>query len=192
MFDKKNYPKLGIYESLLKTWNEKLNLVANSTLENAWERHFVDSLQLAEILKDKDAFIYDLGAGAGFPSLVLSEQGYKNVYAVEKLAKKAKFLEEVKKELKLPVNILNTNISKLKINKKPVFIARAFASLVKIFDITATHFRLNPEYVLLKGERWKEEVEEAKKFYDFDLKTKPSITSDKSMILIINNVRKKK
>ncbi len=189
--NKKNYPKLELYLNLLKEWNEKFNLVAPSTIDNAWERHFIDSLQLEDLLPNKDVLIYDLGAGAGFPSLVLSAQGYKNVFAVEKLAKKCEFLKEVKKQLNLPVNILNTNISALKINNKPIFVARAFASLTKIFEITKPFFRLNPEYVLLKGENWEREIEEVKQYFNFDFKTKPSITSEKSMILIINNVRKK-
>ena len=38
--------KLRIYEALLKRWQKTINLVAPSTLDHIWHRHFADSAQL--------------------------------------------------------------------------------------------------------------------------------------------------
>ena len=38
--------KLSIYEALLKRWQKTMNLVAPSTLDQTWHRHFADSAQL--------------------------------------------------------------------------------------------------------------------------------------------------
>jgi len=38
--------RLKTYDSLLRTWQRTINLVAPSTLEDVWHRHFADSAQL--------------------------------------------------------------------------------------------------------------------------------------------------
>ena len=38
--------KLAIYEALLRKWQKTINLVGESTLNNIWQRHFLDSAQL--------------------------------------------------------------------------------------------------------------------------------------------------
>ena len=38
--------RLAIYEKLLRHWQETINLVAPSTLDAIWHRHFADSAQL--------------------------------------------------------------------------------------------------------------------------------------------------
>ena len=85
--------KLTIYSDLLKTWQKKFNLVSNSTLDNLWERHFIDSAQLYSLLpkEKKGAVIYDIGAGAGFPGMVLAIMGRKDIILCEANYKKCTF-----------------------------------------------------------------------------------------------------
>ena len=74
--------KLRLYSSLLKKWQKKFNLVGNSTLANICERHFQDSAQLYPLLpmEEKGAPVYDIGAGAGFPGMVLAIMGRKDIH----------------------------------------------------------------------------------------------------------------
>lgn len=51
---------------------QKFNLVSNSTLECAWERHFLDSAQLFKFIPPNAKIMYDFGSGAGFPGMVLA------------------------------------------------------------------------------------------------------------------------
>jgi len=41
---------LRIYERSLRQWQERINLVATSTLSELWNRHFIDSYQLVNII----------------------------------------------------------------------------------------------------------------------------------------------
>ena len=59
------------YLALLEKWQKRINLVSNSTLALAWERHILDSGQLAAHLPLGTKSILDVGSGAGFPGLVL-------------------------------------------------------------------------------------------------------------------------
>jgi 16S rRNA (guanine527-N7)-methyltransferase len=179
------------YVALLRDWNERINLVASSTLGDIRGRHIEDSIQLADFIP-KDSVLVDLGSGAGFPGVVLVILGY-TVTCTESIGKKAGFLTEVKKKLGLNnltvyhgriedfvrENHKNTGI-------RPVFTARAFAPLIKILDLT---YPIKGRYFLLKGRRAPEEIAQAQTQYKFDYQTSPSRTGD-GCILEIDNVRR--
>ncbi|MGI9410776.1 MAG: RsmG family class I SAM-dependent methyltransferase, partial [Hyphomicrobiaceae bacterium] len=42
--------KLECYEAELRRWQKVVNLVAPSTLDEIWHRHFADSAQLTEFI----------------------------------------------------------------------------------------------------------------------------------------------
>ena len=93
--------RLEEYGRLLVQWQSKINLVAPSTLDNIWERHLLDSLQLADCL-DGANDVMDIGSGAGFPGLVLAmvlaEGGSGRVRLVESNGKKCAFMNAVVRE----------------------------------------------------------------------------------------------
>ena len=60
------------YEELLIEANKSLNLIGNSTINQIWIRHFLDSYQVIDFIKENDKTLVDIGSGAGFPGLVLS------------------------------------------------------------------------------------------------------------------------
>jgi 16S rRNA (guanine527-N7)-methyltransferase len=62
--------RLTTYEGLLRQWQKAVNLVAPSTLEAVWHRHFADSAQLLPLAPAARTWV-DLGSGAGFPGLVI-------------------------------------------------------------------------------------------------------------------------
>ena len=62
--------RLIIYEKLLRQWQKAVNLVAPSTLDAVWHRHFADSAQLVPLAPSDARSWIDLGSGAGFPGLV--------------------------------------------------------------------------------------------------------------------------
>ena len=59
------------YETLLRQWQTAVNLVATSTLDAIWQRHFADSAQLLDLAPAARTWV-DLGSGAGFPGLVVA------------------------------------------------------------------------------------------------------------------------
>ena len=76
--DKNVLKKLETYEQILKAWQKKINIVSRGTLDDVWERHFYDSLQLIPII-DSVCYskgtnypkILDAGSGGGFPGMML-------------------------------------------------------------------------------------------------------------------------
>lgn len=63
--------RLATYEALLRRWQTAVNLVASSTLDAIWQRHFADSAQLLGLAPTARAWL-DLGSGGGFPGLLLA------------------------------------------------------------------------------------------------------------------------
>src|SRR5215207_1978754 len=63
--------RLATYEALLRQWQKAVNLVAPSTLDAIWHRHFADSAQLLPLAPTARTWV-DLGSGAGFPGLVVA------------------------------------------------------------------------------------------------------------------------
>src|SRR6202521_2684290 len=63
--------RLATYESLLRQWQKAVNLVAPSTLDAIWHRHFADSAQLLPLAPMARTWV-DLGSGAGLPGLVIA------------------------------------------------------------------------------------------------------------------------
>jgi len=93
--------RLTIYASLLRKWQSTINLVAPSTLDQLWTRHFADSLQVVNVLPDAKLWM-DFGSGAGFPGLVtaivLANVAGARIHLVESDQRKCAFLRDVSRE----------------------------------------------------------------------------------------------
>src|ERR1041385_6248057 len=95
---------------MLAAGNAVMNLVGPASLPDFWNRHAWDSAQLLKIAPDALTWA-DLGAGAGFPGLVLAilgkgRPGFR-VHLVESMAKRCRFLSEVVEALDLPASVHN-------------------------------------------------------------------------------------
>ena len=181
--------KLEKYVSLLKEWNEKLNLIGTSTLQNIWIRHIVDSAQLLKII-DKKNTIYDFGSGAGLPGIVLSIMGVENVHLVESDGRKVKFLEEAVKISDHKIIIYNQRVESLNIKKANVITARALAPLSKLLDMVIKFANQTDRIIFFKGKNINNEIIEACKFFKFEYDLYQSLTSKDSSIIEIKNLEK--
>jgi 16S rRNA (guanine527-N7)-methyltransferase len=96
---------LGLYLDLLLRWNAKLNLTAVRDADRIVQRHFGESVFAAEQLlpaSQQQGSVIDVGSGAGFPGLPLAMlRPQVNVALLEAHGKKATFLKEVVRTLKL-------------------------------------------------------------------------------------------
>ncbi len=63
---------LFAHYSELRRWNTRLALVGPGTAEEAVERHYGESLAALPLIRPTDHSLLDIGAGAGFPGLVLA------------------------------------------------------------------------------------------------------------------------
>ena len=64
--------RLETHLRLLTEWNAKMNLVGPNELARYWSRHALDSAQLVSLAPETATKWLDLGAGAGFPGLVVA------------------------------------------------------------------------------------------------------------------------
>ena len=63
--------KWADFVALLQSWNTKMNLVSRNSMEDVWQRHVLDSLQLIKYFPQNVRTYLDIGSGAGFPGVVL-------------------------------------------------------------------------------------------------------------------------
>ena len=180
------------YIEILDTYQSKLNLIGKSTRKNIWTRHLLDSAQIINLLpkQNKKDLIIDIGTGAGFPGLVLSILGRKDIILCDKSNKKINFLNFVVKKCNLKVKIYNGKIEEYNNNNIKVIVSRAFSPLKNL--LKSVNHILNPKTVIIihKGRKHMQELEEAKKYYSFTVNTYNSITDSFGKILKIKNVEK--
>jgi len=173
-------------------FNKHTNIVGKSTLENIWERHIADSLQLSLFFSKKNSKIFDLGTGGGLPGIPLSIVGYSNVFMVDSVGKKIDFVRGVIKLLSLSAKTQKKRIEKLNIGKADLIVSRALAPLNKLLSYSLLHSNKNTTSLFLKGRNVYNEIEMAKKNFHFNFQTFKSISSKEGCVLKIKNIRTKK
>jgi 16S rRNA (guanine527-N7)-methyltransferase len=101
--DTEKLNQLQLYLDLLLKWNARINLTAVRDAEEIVQRHFGESLFAGEQLElDAASTLIDFGSGAGFPGLPIKILApHLHVTLVESQQKKATFLREVIRTLKL-------------------------------------------------------------------------------------------
>lgn len=192
---RESFEKMLQYQGLLKKWQKAVNLVSNKTLEEAWERHFLDSAQLLPLIPDDVNVLADLGCGGGFPGLVLAMcRPDLDVHLVESDEKKCQFMRTVSRETQTPVSIHTMRIEAAYEAVQPDLItARALASLEKLLGYASPWAAANPalKMLFLKGENAASEIEDARRIYDFEVEDFPSETDPLARILYVQNLRRK-
>jgi 16S rRNA (guanine(527)-N(7))-methyltransferase RsmG len=176
--------KLLEYKKLLLDANQHMNLIGKSTIDDFDQRHFLDCIQIHEHMNEKDKLTVDLGTGAGLPGILLSIIGYKNLYLVEKSPKKSAFLDNCKARLGLDCTIHNQPLAEVPLSNARYIVARAFAPISKILNLTKQMVTDQTQYILLKGRSYLEELKLVSN-KSFSWKDFPSITSDESRIIVI-------
>ena len=184
--------KIERYVSEMFEFNKHTNIVGRSTLENVWERHIADSLQLSLFISQKKFKVFDLGTGGGLPGIPLSVLGYDNIFMVDSVGKKIDFVRGVIKLLSLSAKTQKKRIEQLNIGKADLIVSRALAPLNKLLSYSLLHSNKNTTSLFLKGRNVYNEIEMAKKKFNFGFETFKSISSEEGCVLKIKNLKIKK
>ena len=185
------------YEDLLVKANKSLNLVGNSTINQIWIRHFLDSVQAIDFVDKNDQNLVDLGSGAGLPGLVLAIAAKDRkltfkVKLIEKSPKKVKFLKDTVRALNLNVEVLQQNILDEQIKFfEDVFVTRAFKPLKTILQLIHNKANNWKKIIIFLGKTGKNELLQASKSWDIKYKQRVSVTSNDSTVIEINRLIKK-
>ncbi len=184
--------KLQQYVDLAISTNAQYNLMGPKEADHIWQRHILDSAQLYPMVQDlHPRLVMDIGAGAGFPGIVLSIMGVEQTILVESIQKKARFLQQVVDTLGLAAEVRPERVEDLNGPIPDVITARAVSSVENILTWTRHMCYPTTTLLLLKGEKAQEEIDEAKKRWKFEYTLTPSVTSPTSHIVQIEHVRKK-
>jgi len=185
------------YEDILIKANKTLNLIGNSTIKDIWTRHFLDSVQVIDFIDKNNKTLVDLGSGAGFPGLVLAialkdRKIPLKIKLIEKSPKKVKFLKNLINELHLNVEVINKNILEEPIKFfDDVFITRAFKPLNMILQLMHNKAKNWKKIFIFLGKTGKKELLQASKSWDIEYKQRVSVTSNDSIVIEINRLKKK-
>lgn len=186
--------RIAIYETLVKKWNPKINLIARSTLPDLFDRHIRDSAQLMTHIPLGAKRLGDFGSGGGFPGMVLAIFSAElrpdlDIKLVESDQRKAAFLRSVARETGISVDVTVDRIENLDPLNLDVVTARALASLKDLCSFTARHLGPKGDAFFLKGKSWGKEVEEAEVEWKFELAKFKSETNPEAVILHLREIK---
>lgn len=192
---RETFDKLKSCQTMLSEWQQKFNLVSSNTLEDSWNRHFLDSAQLFPLLPKDAEIMYDFGSGAGFPGMVLAIMANEKmprlqVNLVESTTKKTLYLNAVREQLGVRVNVLNDRIEKLPAAKADVITSRALASLNELLGYAVRFCKPETVCIFPKGKKYAEELAEAHRCWRFKCQILPSRQSEEGRILVITSLSK--
>lgn len=175
---------------LLLAENQQFNFIGKSTVEDVWNRHILDSTQLLKFIDDKNAKFADLGTGAGFPGIVLSALGLKEMHLIEKAFRKCEFLRKAKLFSPNKIFIHQSKLEELSIMQFDCIMSRALAPLDKLLTYSYKFLKQDGYCLFLKGKNLEQELQLAKKQFSFHYETFPSLTSLESNIIKISKIIK--
>ena len=172
--------------------NAVMNLVGPDSLPDFWNRHGWDSAQLLDLAPDAKTWA-DLGAGAGFPGLVLSimlkGRDGAHVWLIDSLAKRCRFLQEVVDALSLPATVIVGRAEAQSVTCD-IVTARAVAPMEKLLGYAQPYFQRGAQGLFLKGERAESELIEARKSWHFEAELAPSQSDVRGRIVTIRSLRR--
>ena len=166
--------QMGDLESLyafLADYSPSMNLVGPSALAEFWLRHAYDSAQLLHVEQSAIRWA-DVGAGAGFPGLVLAillkRRAGAQVHLIESMGKRVRFLDHVAGALDLPVQVHHSRAERLhSLQGVQVVTARACAPFPRLFGYVAGLLAGDALGLFFKGRAVEEELTAARRSWAF-------------------------
>ena len=186
--DRAAFERLEQLERFLCEENRRQNLVSAASLDHLWVRHFADSAQL--LLHTSDRALLgpwlDLGAGAGFPGLVVAIcRPEQELVLVESRAKRIEWLRTMVSALGLShVAVAGMRVERLGDLNARVISARAFAPLQQLIAVSARFSTSQTLWLLPKGRSGRQELTEMPNFIQRMFHVEQSVTDAEALILV--------
>lgn len=181
--------RIATYVRLLLTWQQRINLIGPATVDNIWERHICDSLQLLSLLPPGTRSIAELGSGAGIPGLVLAMAAGLDAHLYESNGKKAAFLREAARQTGTQAKVHNVRLETLGTAEDlPVVqcvVARALAPLPLLLDYAQPFLSRGAVGLFHKGQDVDAELTEATKYWKMQVTKHASHCDPRGVILEI-------
>ncbi|MEZ6012970.1 MAG: 16S rRNA (guanine(527)-N(7))-methyltransferase RsmG [Hyphomonas sp.] len=174
----------------LDHWRTRSNLIGPREWPVIWTRHVADCYQLLDLIPET-ARVVDLGSGAGFPGLIIAAaRPAGHVTMVESVGKKCAFLRAAIEAAGLSASVRQERVESVEPTPADFVTARAFAPLPKLLDYASPWLKRGATGLFLKGERWKEELTEARQTWNFAHEAIPSRVGGSGTILIVRELQR--
>ncbi len=152
---------LGSLATLVRSWNDRVNLVSRKDADHIEEHHIVMSLLMTKTWPARGvATVLDLGTGGGFPGIPLAICFPEVRFTLlDSIAKKARAVQEVVTALTLPnVTVVTSRAEKVAL-RFDLVIGRAVTALPQFLRWAGPLLTEQAYGVLyFKGTRWNEEL----------------------------------
>ncbi|SDD64550.1 16S rRNA (guanine(527)-N(7))-methyltransferase RsmG [Ruegeria marina] len=189
---RETFDRLDQYVQLVRKWNPRINLVSRRSLDEIWERHIADSVQLFDLAAPVEKWV-DLGSGGGFPGLVCAILGREKMpearfVCIESDQRKSAFLRTVVRECDVRCDIINERIEQALPQQADVLSARALTDLSGLLEFAERHLKPDGIALFPKGESWKKEVDNARKQWNFQVDPVTSLTEPQAVVLKLKGI----
>lgn len=183
--------RLESYAETLRKWNRAINLVAPSSLNALWTRHFLDSAQLLDFAPTAAKTWIDIGSGAGFPGLVIAIMRPNfDVTLVESDRRKCVFLRETARATGTDLTVLESRIEDVE-QTADIVSARALAPVSKLLEWSYSLRAPGGVALFLKGENVENELTEANHLWHTEFEQHRSRTDPRGSILAVTEFHRR-
>ena len=187
---RETFEKLEAYVALLRAESGRQNLVSASTLDRIWDRHILDSAQLAKLEPRPVSSWVDIGSGAGLPGIVVGCLVDGPVTLIEPRRLRADFLHKVVESLALNASVICRKAERAG-GSFDVITARAVASLENLLRISQHLSTGKTVWALPKGRGAQKELAEARRSWQGSFHVERSVVDRESWIVVATGVRAK-
>jgi 16S rRNA (guanine527-N7)-methyltransferase len=175
---------------MLTEANAVMNLVGPDSLPDFWNRHAWDSAQLLERVRDARSWA-DIGAGAGFPGVVLAillkDRPGTTLWLIDSLQKRCRFLQQVVDDLRLPATVVWGRAEAQSI-AVDIVTARAVAPMERLLGYAQPYLSRGAQGLFLKGEKAEDELRDAAKVWHVDADLSVSRSDPRGRIVTVRSL----
>jgi 16S rRNA (guanine527-N7)-methyltransferase len=149
------------YAELLGTWGIERGLIGPRETDRIWERHIANCIPVTTLIPE-GVTVADIGSGAGLPGIVIAlARPDLRVTLIEPLQRRVDFLNEVIKELDLPVTVIRGKAESVK-SAFAIVTARAVKPLPVLLPMVWPLIASKGALLAIKGESAQAEIDETK------------------------------
>ncbi|MCJ7421179.1 16S rRNA (guanine(527)-N(7))-methyltransferase RsmG [Sphingomicrobium astaxanthinifaciens] len=184
--------RLEAFAARLLAANRTQNLIAKSTEAELFERHLLDGAQLLRYDPRPTARWVDIGSGPGLPGIVLAILHEGPVTLVEPRGLRVAFLESTIAALGLEQCRVVAGKAAAATGDYDVITGRAVAALGKFLDLSHHLSTEKTRWILPKGKKALEELEEARRFWHLQARVEESLTDPDAKIVLVERAKRKR
>lgn len=192
---RETFDRLLEFERQFRRWAARINLASDSTLNDAWSRHILDSAQLLRYAPVAKNWV-DIGSGGGFPgailAILLGDEKDARMSLIESNQKKASYLRSVLAELAPNALVIARRAEDVVAQAQApnIITARAVTSLSGLLSLTERWLRDGARGLFHKGRDYGEELKLANDTWNLDLVIHPSMVGTGSVVLDVRSARR--